>query len=137
MMVAMLDELNDERTLADKVHVEADGEYYSAIADKETVINHYVKLGYSDKPKARKIYRDLTSTRYGYIREVPENNGRRIDVTAKGGDLIKTWRKLPTGLFKEYIDSNFNVLTVLIALVGGIVIGGIVAYISYKTYLKP
>jgi hypothetical protein len=134
-MVAMLDELNDERALADKVNIETDGEYYPAIADKETVINHYVKLGYSDKPTARKIYRDLTSPRYSYIREVTKHGGRRVDVTAKGGDLIKTWHKVPTGLFKEYIDSNFNVLTVIIALVGGIIIGNIGAIIHFISKL--
>lgn len=119
-MVAMLNKLNDERTLADRVHVEADGEYYPAIADKETVINHYVKLGYADSPKARKIYGDLISQKYGYIQEVTRYDGRRVDVTAAGGDLVKTWHRVQTGLFKEYIGSNYKVSTVIIAFISGV-----------------
>lgn len=130
-MVAMLDALNDERTSADKVNIEADGEYYPSLADKETVINHYVKLGYSDKPKARKIYRDLTSSRYGYIQEKKRYAGRRVDVTGAGGDLIKEFILYPYGaqihwgmwweIIKAYKIVAGAVIAILSAIVGAVI----------------
>jgi len=128
-MVAMLDDLNDERVLSDDANVEADGEYYPSLADKETVINHYVKLGHSDKPRARKIYRDLTSGRYGYVREVSGGSGRRIDVTAAGGDLIKEFTIYPYGLtvywgmWLEILEKNYKAITLFLTFISGVVIG--------------
>lgn len=124
------------RTDYPKEHID-DKLIRTLLIDKDSAIEAFAKTLNGDEQKALDIYGDATSNRYKYIREPKTNDySQRAEVTSDGRGLIEKWRNLPTGIVKDYINKNFSVLTIVISIIGGIIIGLISAYISYKIYKR-
>lgn len=115
-MVDLLEKINDERVKGKRVA--NDDEYYRFLSDKETIINAFVEKGYSDEPKARKTYTDLTSPRFEYIREKTLGNQRVIELTSAGRSLIKArlWSQIRTGYWSEIIEKSSKKIGIVTAI---------------------